>query len=102
MANVIEQLTSIMPRMDTVFYRKDNAGYYHCRASIVCASIIGRQQGVAIRRLDFSETQGGKRACDRKAATINVHMRAYLNSGHDIESADHMYDAMTSSGGIPS
>ena len=43
-----------------------------------------------------------KGACDRKAATIKVHMRAYLNSGHDIESADQMYDAMMSSGGIPS
>ena len=29
-------------------------------------------------------------------------MRAYLNSGHDIEGADQMYDAMMSSGGIPS
>ena len=88
--------------MDTVFYRQDNAGCYHCGASIVCACTIGRQQGVAIRRLDFSVAQGGKGACDRKAAIIKVHMRAYLNSGHDIESADQMYDAMTSSGGIPS
>ena len=95
MANVIEQLKSTMPRMDT-------AGCYHCGASIVCASIIGCQQGVAIRRLDFSDAQGGKGACDPKAATIIVHMRAYLNSGHDIESADQMYDAMTSSGGISS
>ena len=29
-------------------------------------------------------------------------MRAYLNSSHDIDSADQMYDAMTSSGSIPS
>ena len=55
MANVIEQLKSIMPGMDTVFYRQDNGGCYHCGASIVCASIIGRQQGVAIRRLNFSD-----------------------------------------------
>jgi len=102
MANVIEQLKSTMPRMDTVFYRQDNAGCYHCKGSIACASIIGRQQGVAIRRLDFSDAQGGKGTCDRKVATIKVHMRAYLNSGHDIESEDQMYDAMTSSGGIPS
>lgn len=48
MANVIEQLKSTMPRMDTVFYRQDNAGCYHCGASIICASIIGHQQGVSI------------------------------------------------------
>ena len=48
----------------------------------------------------FCDAQGGKGACDCKAATHKVHMRAYLNSNHDIESVDHMYDAMTSSAGI--
>ena len=102
MANVIKQLKSTMPRMDTMLYQQDNAECYHCGATIVCASIIGRQQGVAIRRLHFSDAQGDKGACDHKVATIKVHMRAHLNSGHHIESADQMYDAMTSSGGIPS
>ena len=63
MANVIEQLKSTMPQMDTVFYRQDNAGCYHCGASIACPCIIGRRQGVAIQRLDFSDAQGGKGAC---------------------------------------
>jgi len=63
MANVIKQLESTMPQMDTVFHRQDNAGCYHCGASIVCASIIGRQQGVAIRRLDFSDAQGAGQGC---------------------------------------
>ena len=44
------------------------------RGSIVGASIIDRQQGAAIRRLDFTHAQGGKGACDCKAATIKVHM----------------------------
>ena len=60
MAKVIEQLKSAMLGMDTVFYRQDNAGCYHCGASIVCTSTIGRQQGVAIRHLNFSNAQGGK------------------------------------------
>lgn len=54
---------------------KDNAGCYHWGATIVGASIIARQQGAAIRRLDFTDAQGSKGACDRKAATIKVHMR---------------------------
>ena len=29
----------------------------------------------AIQRLDFTDAQGGKVACDRKVATIKVHMR---------------------------
>ena len=54
---------------------KDNAGCYHCGASTVWESMITRQQGVAIQRLDFIDAQGGKEACDRKAATIKIHMR---------------------------
>ena len=69
MAIVIEPLKSAMPRMDTVLYRQVNVGYYHCGTSIVRASFIGCQQGVAMRRLDFSDAQGVKGACDRKAAT---------------------------------
>ena len=102
MAIVIEPLKSAMPRMDTVLYRQVNVGCYHCGTSIVRASFIGCQQAVAMRRLDFSDAQGIKGACDRKAATQKVHMRACLNSNHGIESADHIYDAITSSAGIPS
>ena len=53
---------------------KDNAGCYHCRASIVGARIIARQQGAAIRLLDFTDTQGAKGACEHKVATVKVHM----------------------------
>ena len=55
-----------------------------------------------MRRLDFSNAQGGKGACDRKAATHKVDMQAHFKSNHDIETADHIYDAMASSAGIPS
>ena len=97
MANVIKHLKSTIPRMDTAFYWQDNAGCYHCGTSIACTIIIGRPRGVAIRHLDFSDAQGGNGACDRKAATIKVHMQTYL------ESADQVYDdALTSSGSIPS
>ena len=54
---------------------KDNAGCYHCAAGIVGASIIARQQGAAIRHLDFTDTQGDEGASDCTAATIKVHMR---------------------------
>ena len=44
--------------------------------------------------IDFSDPQGGKRSCDRKAATIKSHMRTHLNSGHDIETASQMMMAI--------
>ena len=51
--------------------------------------------------MDFSDPQGGKGSCDRKAATIKSHMAIHLNSGHDIESASQMQEAIESFGGIP-
>lgn len=102
MADVIKQLKAAMPSLKTVHYRQDNAGCYHSGPTIICASKIGAELGVKIKRLDFSDPQGGKAACDRKAATIKAHMHLHLNSGHDIETPTQMCEAMLSSDGIPS
>ena len=51
-------------------------------------------------RFDFSEPQGGKGSCDRKAAAIKGHMRTHLNWGHDIETASQMMTVIESSGAI--
>ena len=50
--------------------------------------------------MDLSYPQGGKGSCDRKAATNKNHMKIYLNSCHDIETAEQMVLAMESSGGF--
>lgn len=52
--------------------------------------------------MDFCDSQAGRGACDRKAAAIKSHMKIYLNSGNNIESAEEMRDAILSSGGLPS
>ena len=67
----------------------------------MCAKILGLQSGVNIKRLDFSDPQGGKAACDRKAATIKSHMRIHLNAGNDIETPVQMRDAILSCSGVP-
>ena len=100
MADVIQQLKIAMPGLKTVWYRQDNAGCYHCGTTLVCAAALGHEEGVKIKRLDFSDPQGGKAACDRKAATIKSHMRIYLNAGNDIETPEQMKDAILSSGGV--
>ena len=102
MADVIKQLKTTMPGLNTVSYRQDNAGCYHCGATIICASVLGAKLGVAVKRLDFSDPQGGKGACDRKAATIRAHMLTHLNAGHDIETPAQMCEAILSSGGVQS
>ena len=50
--------------------------------------------------MDFSDPQGGKGSCDRKAAMIKSHMAVYLNSGHDIDTASQMQEAIESFGGV--
>lgn len=101
MSDVIRQLKIIMPELKTIYYRQDNAGCYHCGFTLVCAQVLGLQYGVNVKRLDFSDPQGGKAACDRQAATIKSHMRIHLNAGNDIETPAQMRDAIVSCGGVP-
>ena len=51
--------------------------------------------------MDFCDSQAGKGACDRKAATIKPHMKIFLNSGNNIDSAEEIKNAILSSGGVP-
>ena len=90
-----------MRNLDSVFYRQDNAGCYHCAPIIVCAKALADKGGVSLKRVDFSDPRGGKGACDRKAATIKSHMQIFLNAGNDIETAAQMKAAIESSCGVP-
>ena len=101
MKDVVHKLKEELPKLEVVYYRQDNAGCYHCASTIMGASIIGKEVGVSVRRKDFSDPQGGKGSCDRKAATIKSHMKIFLNTGNNIESGEEMVAAMQSSGGIP-
>lgn len=101
MADVLVQLKEMLPVLQNVIYRQDNAGCYHSALTITAAKIVGKTTGVKVKRLDFTDPQGGKGSCDRKAATIKSHMRLYLNTGHDIETAAQMKTAIESSGGVP-
>ena len=101
MADVLTKLKIGMPNLDSVFYRQDNAGCYHGASTIVGAKVLAEKAGVSLRRMDFSDSQGGKGACDRKAATIKSHMQIFLNAGNDIETAAQMKAAIESSGGVP-
>jgi hypothetical protein len=96
--DVIEKLKNVMPGLKSVNFRQDNAGCYHSAATILGVRQLPVKHGVSVR-MDFSDPQGGKGPCDRKAASIKNHMRAYLNSGHDISNAQEMETAMKSNGG---
>ena len=101
MKDVIGKLKSQMPQLKSVYYRQDNAGCYHCGATIAGASFVSQCHGVSVKRMDFSDPQGGKGPCDRKAASIKSHMRVHLNQGSNIETSKEMVDAIQSSEGVP-
>jgi len=55
---------------------------------------------IKVERVDFSNPQGGKGPCDRRAATIKSHVLRYINEGHDVVSADDLKRAILSHGGV--
>ena len=97
---VFSQLKEVMPDLRKVYMRQDNASCYHSTQTIISAPQVAKCNGVELSRIDFSDPQGGKGSCDRKAATIKSHMARYLNAGHDIETAFQMKEAIDSSGGV--
>ena len=56
--------------------------------------------GINVRRVDFSDLQGGRGSCDRKAATIKAHVGRFVNEGHDVLTADDFGDAILSNNGV--
>ena len=85
-----------MPEVNSIYIRSDNAGCYHCAFSLLSAYHVAREHAFELKRFDFSDPQGEKGSCDRKAATIKSHMRTHLNSGHDIETASQMAEFLVS------
>ena len=98
--DVFNQLKSIMPEINSVYLRQDNAGCYHSASTLLSVYKVAEKNDIKLERVDFCDPQGGKGSCDRKAATIKSHMRVHVNSGHDIETASQMMVAIESSGGM--
>lgn len=101
MEHVLKTLKTENPEIKTVFYRQDNAGCYHSANTIYACHPISQMTGITIQRLDFSDPQGGKGSCDRFAATLKNHVRAYINEGHDVTTPKQFVEALTSHGGVP-
>ena len=98
--DVFNQLKSIMPEINSVYLRQGNAGCYHSASTLLSVYKVAEKNDIKLERVDFSDPQGGKGSCDRKAATIKSHMRVHVNSGHDIETASQMMVAIESCGGM--
>ena len=53
--------------------------------------------GIDVCRMDFSDPQGVKGACDRKAATFKAHVHKYVNEVHNVQYAEQL---QTANGGV--
>ena len=67
---------------------------------ITTCNAMKTKTGVRVRRVDFSDPQGGKGACGRKAASIKAHVRRHINKGHDVQIPKDFRDAKLSNGGL--
>ena len=97
---IIENTLRSLKEENTAFLRSDNAGCYHSSAVVASCILMKANTGIDVCRADFSDPQGGKGACDRKAATIKAHVRRYVNEGHDVKNAQEFKTAILSHGGV--
>ena len=101
MEHVLTTLKKENPDINRAFYRQDNAGCYHAANTILACKDISERTGVYVERLDFSDPQGGKGPCDRFAATMKNHVRAFIDEGNDVSTTSQFEKALTSHGGVP-
>ena len=95
-----ETLKAELPEISNAALRQDNAGCYHSVSMLSACRLMGAATGIHVKRVDFSDPQGGKGPCDRKAATIKAPVRCYINEGHDVLTARDFKDAVLSHGGV--
>lgn len=98
--HILSTLKREHPELTSAYLRQDNAGCYHSSMMLTACNNMAIKTGIAVRRVDFSDPQGGKGPCDRKAATIKAHVRRFINEGHDVQTALDFKEAMLSNGGI--
>ena len=61
---------------------------HHSFPTILACPVVSSSIGVQIRRIDFSDPQGGKGAADCLPATCKAHVRIFINEGHDVTNAN--------------
>ena len=98
--HTLQELKKEHPEITTAFLRQDNAGCYHSFTMLAACQNMKEATDIKVERVDFSDPQGGKGPCDRRAATIKAHVLRYINEGHDVVTADDLKRAILSHGGI--
>ena len=101
MDHVLRLLKKQHPEIVSSFFRQDNAGCYHSAEIILSVDILSKRSGIQINHVDFSDPQGGKGSCDRKAAQIKAHVMSFVNEGGSVTNVGELKQAIESRGGVP-
>ena len=100
MEHVLKTLKHEHPEFRKVVYRQDNAGCYHCATTILACKLLRERTKMDLYRIDFCDPQGGKGACDKKAAQIKTHVKQYINQGHSVTIPADLKKAIESDEGV--
>ena len=76
--HVLKTLKQEHSELTRAVYHQDNAGCYHCANTILANKILRERTNMDLYQVDFSDPQGGKGPCDRKAAQIKTHVKHTL------------------------
>ena len=77
MEHVLKTLKQEHSKLTRVVFRQDNPGCYPCTNTILASKILRKRTNMDLYQIDFSDPQGGKGPCDRKAAQIKTHVKQY-------------------------
>ncbi|CAC5392922.1 unnamed protein product [Mytilus coruscus] len=77
--DTINHINKENKKIKTLYLRSDNAGCFHSLYSLTTIPMINKKSLIKIKRVDFSDPQGGECICDRKAAHIKGHIKRNVN-----------------------
>ena len=100
--HVLKTLKQEHSELTRAVYRQDNAGCYHCVNTILASKILRERTNMVLYRIDFSDSQGGKGPCDRKAEQIKTHVKQYIDQSHSVTTPTDLKKALESDEGIAS
>ena len=98
--DVLRSVKSEYPNVTKAYFLQDKTGCYHSFPTILACPVVPSSTGVQIRRIDFSDPQGGKGAADCLPATCKAHIHIFMSEGHDVTNATLLKGALVRHGGI--
>ena len=93
-AYVLEEFSKDYPDVTHIYAKSDNAGCYHGNNILENLYKLCKRYGITLVRYDYNEPCKGKDQCDRESAGAKRVLSSYVESGHDILTADDVYQGL--------